>query len=222
MGERCAPAAPLTASRAAPAKAPRSPRTGLAPCAIFHLLSAQNCTFQRFKQSKKKTKNAKKLARQLFLEPASRMCRPRPCGHRPVALQRGVSGAATHAPLIWAPHKVEPKCVRICGASRWLKCILKSNVISAPSLSGDSDFQSVLKNRNKTSRGNTGAFLLGWKSPGLQTFRHLCTCALPSCLVRHNGSHGCWSQRNKEIKHISSHLEKGVFFPLLGIKLLFF
>lgn len=121
---------------------------------------------------------------QLFLQTASQNSRSRPTSRTKVELQSGVRGAATHGPLIWALYKVEPKSVRICGASRWLKRIFESNVISAPSLSGDSDFQSVLKkSRNKMKRGNTDAFVLCWKSPGVEAFRHFCTCAPPSLLV---------------------------------------
>lgn len=109
---------------------------------FFTLLSAHNCTFQHFKQPNISWCNFSSKCIPEYSVTALQ-------SQKKVELQSGVRGAATHGPLIWALYKVEPKCVRICGASRWLKCIFKSNVISAPSLSGDSDFQSVLENRNK-------------------------------------------------------------------------
>lgn len=134
---------------------------------------------------------------QLFLETASQNTRSRPCTHNKVELQSGMRGAATHGPLIWALYKVEPKSVRICGASRWLKCIFKSNVISAPSLSGDSDFQSVLKIERKCNEATQKRFSSGGKVPGWKRFAIFAPVRCHRCLWRHNGSHGCWSQINK-------------------------
>lgn len=121
-----------------------------------------------------------------------RNCIPEYCGHNKVELQSGMRGAATHGPLSWALYKVEPKSVRICGASRWLKRIFKSNVISAHSLSGDSDFQSVFKkgeircNEAKQKRFSSGGKVLGWKR-----FAIFAPVRCHRWLWRHNGSPGC-------------------------------